>query len=323
MQALSDALQDFLVHLERHGLRYDFDAAMVHGGAAFRHYFFTPEDNHAWLVEYPGEHWREDSLNMDSYGVFEAIQGHTGWSARQWRGLKGAELVTLLQHEQKDGRLIRVLGTDGARPGLIESFDASREGLTLRLSDGPDAWELQHAGLATLDDFVPSLGVLQTLRKEPSEIPTRRRHALTEDALRWAVRHWESRKEIRFDLEAYYATGARAWRLLADFAERALAGDADFDADAARAYIARHLGELARARRSAERFFADPAMVLEHTGRAALAAPQLELLRERWATAADAAESASSAGPGALVDAIDQAHTRDEEAIAALRYFVQ
>lgn len=322
MQPLSDDLLDFLAHLERHGLRYDFDAAMVHGGAAFRHYFFTPEDNHAWLVEYPDERWREDSLTMDSYGVFEAIQGHTGWSARQWRGLKGAELVTLLRHEQSGGRLVRALGTDGARPGLIESFEASREGLTLQLSDGRDTWELQHAGLATLDDFVPMLGVLQTLRKEPAEIPTRRRHALTEDALRWAVRHWESRKELRFDLEAYYATGTRAWQLLSDFADTALTGGDEVDADAAQAYIARHLHELSRARRSAERFFGDASMVLEHTGRAALAAPQLDGLRDRWAKSSDAAETASSAGPDALREALLEAHARDGEAFAALRDFV-
>ena len=324
MQPLSSSLDFFLQHLDRHGLSYDFNTAMVLGGAAFRHYFFTPDDNHAWLVEYPGEHWREDSLDMDNYGLFEAVQGHTGWSARRWSVLRGPELVTLLRHESNEARLVAIEGTAVSKAGLIERFDASREGLTLHVSNGEASWELRHSDLTTLDDFVAQLVPLRTLRKEPSEIPASRRHALTSDVLRWAVRHWTSRREIRYDVEAYYATGTRAWTLLEDFARSLETHDAFADADpeVAETYVRTHLQELSVARRSAAEFFGDPAAVMEHTGLETLAAQPLDALSLAWKKSADAAQLASQAATKELPTAIANAHQLDADAFEQLARFL-
>lgn len=326
MHSLSAGLRAYLSHLERHGLRYNFDVAMVIGGGAFRHYFFTPEDNHAWLVEYPNEFWREDTTRVENYGLYEAVQGHTGWSARRWTKMKGAELVTLLRHEQKEGRFVRLVPSERYAGGLIEAFEASREGLKLTVRHAGEEETLVHPDLTTLDEFVWNLGELQTLRREPGEVPATRRHALTADVLRWAVQHWGARREIIFDVEAYYAAGNRAWLQLRAFASTLASPLEGRNADEGYAYIQRHLEELAQARQSAARFFSDAALVLEHTGREALSAPLLDTLANAWQASADAtAEAAKHATPAsseALEEHLELAHQQDAQAFEFLERFI-
>lgn len=323
MLSLSSGLRAFLAHLERHGLTYDFDVAMVVGGAAFRHYFFTPEDNHAWLVEYPGEYWREDSLRVENYGLYEAVQGQTGWSARRWTKLTGAELVTLLRHEQKDGRLLRLVGNESIRGGLLETFEASRQGLRLVVVDGDHRSELVHPDLSTLDAFVASLGELQTLRKEPGDVPTSRRHALSADVLRWATQHWNSRRETLFDVQAYYATGDRAWSQLESLTASLLTEALeDRDSAAGLNYVRAHLQELAIARRSAARFFNHAGTVAEHLGPEAAQHAELDALALAWSKSADALDIATQSNDAGLIEAIKLAHAFDAAAFAALEHFI-
>lgn len=296
MTPISFNLRLFIDHLNEHGATMDPRAAAVISAAAFRHYFFTPTENHAWLVEYPGQYWREDSMAVENYGVHEALTGHSGWSARRWNRLKGAELVALLRYEQKEGRVVRIQPSATHPYGFIDAFEASRAGLSLTVRYGEHSHTLVHADFSTLDAFTAGLPELVTLRKEQSVIPATRRHALTQDALRWGVTHYDTRKEIIFEVDAFYSTGWRAWEELESFV-RSLHTEIVGDRDAARglAYARAHLLELADARDGAAAFFRDPAAVLEHTGRPALQTDVLDALSAAWHDAAVAIREAAEA----------------------------
>lgn len=313
MRTLSSGLHELLKHLSLHGGELSFETAMVLGGGAFRHYFFTPDDNHAWLVEYPDEHWREDTLWVENYGLFEAIEGHTGWASRRWTGLTGAELVQLLRYEQDGARFVRQEASEEHAAGIIRTFEVSREGLTLQIERGENIVTLTHGNLSTIDGFTASLGALQTLRPSADAIPPTRRHALTADVLRWAPRHWHAHKEILFDAQAFYASGDRAWTKLRDFAVSREALNEEHQ-DAALEYIRAHLAELAIARACAADVFSDPAEMVEHTGMPITATPVLDHLAATWRAAEHAARAASDATTDDLPDAIEQAHALDAAA---------
>lgn len=318
MQTLSNALLDVLEHLHRHGGALDWDAAMVLSGAAFRHYLFTTEDNHAWLVEHPGEHWREDSQRVENYGAFEALQGHTGWSGRRWEKLKGGELVQLLRYELADGRVARLEGV-----GFIIGVEASRQGIALTIDTGDDEnpQTLAHSDFATIDEFSAALPTLWTLRKEPGTIPDTRRHALTGDVLRWAWTHYTSRKEIIHDVDAFYATGRRAWEKLIAMATDLCSPDTELNTEAADAFIRAHVRELAIARESAARFFGDAALVLDHCGNASVSGPALEALDRAFTEAAEALRAAEDVDAEGLADTLQRAATAEGRAFEALRDF--
>lgn len=322
MRTLSTRLRTLLEHLSLHGGALSFDTAMVLGGAAFRHYFFTPDDNHAWLVEYPDEHWREDTLWVENYGLFEAIEGHTGWASRRWTALTGAELVQLLRYEQEGGRFVRQEASEAHSAGVIRGFEVSRDGLTLRIERPERTVTLTHDDLSTIDAFAATLVPLQTLRPPNQPIPAARRHALTMDVLRWAPRHWRARKEILYDVQAFYASGDRAWTKLRAFANTREELGADRQ-EAALAYIRAHLAELAVARACAATMFDDPASVVEYTGQAITATPVLEELASAWRASADATRAASDADAGQLVDAIENAHALDTTAFERLEAWVR
>lgn len=316
MHTLSGALLDVLEHLHRHGAPMDWDAAMVVSGASFRHYFFTPDDNHAWLVEHPGEYWRPDSLRVENYGAFEAIQGHTGFSGRRWEKLKGAELVQLLRYEFSENRVARLEGL-----GFIRDIEASRQGVSLVVDADDETRTLSHPDLATLDEFSAALPTLWTLRKEPGEVPDTRRHALTGDVLRWAWTHYTSRKEIIHETDAFYATGRRAWEQLLSLVEETAQPNPALDTQALLSYVQDHARELAVARESAARFFADPALVIEHTGKSALSGPTLESLDRAWSDAAQALRALDEVEFGGLADALRTAAAAEEAAFVQLRDF--
>lgn len=322
MRTLSSQLHELLKHLALHKGELSFDTAMVLGGGAFRHYFFTPDDNHAWLSEYPDDLWREDTLWVENYGLFEAIEGHTGWASRRWVGLTGAELVQLLRYEQDGARFVRQEASEAHPEGIIRSFEVSRDGISLNIERPDGNVTLTHSDLSTIDDFAATLGALQTLRPPTQGIPPTRRHALTADVLRWAPRHWQARKEILFDVQAFYAAGDRAWSKLYDFARTLQALDTQKQ-DAALTYIRTHLAELAIARASAANFFSDPAAVVEHTGRQITATPALEELAAAWRASADAAYAASESPSENLVDAIAHAHAVDTVAFEQLDVWAQ
>lgn len=316
MQTLSNAILDLLEHLHRHGESVDWDAAMVISGAAFRHYFFTTEDNHAWLVENPGEFWRNDSMRVENYGVFEALQGHTGWSSRSWKRLKGGELVQLLRYEKGDNRVARLEGV-----GFVIDVEASRQGIRLVLDQDGEAGELVHSDFASIDEFSAGLPTLWTLRREPGEIPASRRHALTGDVLRWAWTHYTSRKEIIHDTDAFYATGRRAWEKLAELAQSLQSPQDGQDSEAGFDFIRAHVQELAIARESAARFFADVELVMEHTGIQSPSAPVLEALDKAWTASAAALRAIDEAPNAELPQALQEAAKLEEIAFETLRDF--
>lgn len=316
MRTLSSELRQYLQHLSLHGVDLSFATAMVLSGAAFRHYFFTPNYNHAWLVEYPDDLWREDSLTVENYGVYEAIEGHTGWTSRRWHQLKGVELVQLLRYEQTEGRHLRHESTDAHPAGLITGFDVDRTGLTLHIQQGENRIQWRSA-LDELDAFCAQLPALQSLRPVQGDIPATRRTALTLDVFRWAGRHWEARKEIAYDVQAFYAAGHQAWLELRAFYDTipSLATDRQ---EAARTYVRAHLNELATARAAAAAFFSDHDALSALLASPTLSKRSTEELRDAWQRIADRLQTASDNATTDLVGLLAEAQQLDTDAFERL-----
>lgn len=312
MRTLTHDLNALLQHLRLHGVTLPFPTAMVLSGAAFRHYFFNPDYNHAWLVEYPDDHWRSDTLCIENYGLHEAIEGHTGWTSRRWQNLKGPELVQLLRHEHAEGRVLRQDATADTPAGFIQEFHVDRNGLALEIERDGNREKHVHNDLTTLDEFSKELGLLQSLRPVAGEIPARRRHALTLDVFRWASRHWNARKELLYDVQAFYAAGNQAWLDLRAF-EANLSRFESERQQQAEDYIQNHLHELQRARHAAARFFSNHNDVVEHSGIQDLDPSSTTQLAERWRAAADAIDNAHRASTD-RARAIETAHDVDREA---------
>lgn len=322
MRTLSSDLQHLLRHLSLHGEEFPFPAAMVLSGAAFRHYFFNPAYNHAWLVEFPDDLWRNDTLFVENYGLHEAIEGHTGWASRRWHALKGVELVQLLRHEREEQRLLRLEATQDQPAGILRDFDVQRSGLTLEVERNGAIERIEHKDISTLDDFSATLPPMQSLRRAQDNIPDTRRWALTHDVLRWAPRHWQARKEIIYDVQAFYAAGDQAWIDLQAFHTQDIGTDSTRASDA-KSYLTAHLKELHIARNAAAQFFADHAQVVHHTGKPLLSKRSTQDLAHAWQAAADAINRAIHAlahdAPSDATDATDalaQAYQQDSDAFA-------
>lgn len=310
---LSQALQDLLQHLARHNVHLSVDEAMVLSGAAFRHYFFSPIDNHAWLVEYPDDHWRNDTLRVENYGLYESIAGHTGWASRQWSHLTGPEFIQLLAYEHKNGRVLRIEADATSHGGFIIDHRVGRNGVQLTVDRDGTFEHLSHPDLTTLSDFVQTLGVLQSLRlEEPDDIPIRRQHALTHDVLRWACQHHVAKKEIMYDVQAFYAAGNRAWTLLHDFVNSLDKLPSEKHA-AALTYVRAHLHEIGLARASAARFFSNEAHIEKHLA-ADLIHGGMRTVHHAWKASADAILQAASSQDTSMTAAIRNAQQLDANA---------
>lgn len=316
MRTLSSELRQYLQHLAVHGIDLSFDTAMVLSGAAFRHYFFTPSYNHAWLVEYPDDLWRDDTLMVENYGVYEAIEGHTGWTSRRWQNLKGVELVQLLRYEHAEGRHLRHEATSDAPAGIITAFDVDRSGLTLHVQQGEEtiAW---HSDLASLDAFADKLPPLQSLRPVQGAIPASRKKALTLDVFRWAGRHWEARKEIIYDVQAFYAAGHQAWTDLRAFHDAIPSLDGSKH-DAAHAYIREHLKEIACARAAAADFFANHDALCALLASPTLSKRSTQELRDAWRQVATVLQGIDSYSKTDLSDMLARAQALDTDAFKRL-----
>lgn len=323
MRTLSSDLQNLLHHLSLHGTELPLPTAMVLSGAAFRHYFFNPAYNHAWLVEFPDEYWRNDTLYVENYGLLEAIEGHTGWASRRWHKLKGVELVQLLRHERDEQRVLRLEATENHTTSILQDFQIKRSGLTLEIEREGAIERLEHKDISTLDDFSATLPPMQSLRRAQDNIPDTRRWALTHDVLRWAPRHWQAHKEIIYDVQAFYAAGDQAWVDLRAFHTQHV------DTDSARAsqansYLIAHLKELHIARDAAAQFFSDHQGVIHHTGKPLLSERSTQDLAHAWQVSANAIDRAlnalhtgANAGENAQT-ALTQAHQRDADAFSHL-----
>lgn len=321
MRPLSSELREHLHQLSLHGVTLAFPAAMVLSGAAFRHYFFNPAYNHAWLIEYPEDLWRNDTLRVENYGLFEAIEGHTGWASRRWQGLKGVELVQLLRHEQSEGRVLRQESTDAHPAGIVQSFEIGRQGLKLSILRGKEKIQLQ-SDIESLDDFSSSLPPFQSLRPVQGSIPPTRRRALTLDVFRWANRHWSARKEIVYDVQAFYAAGDQAWIDLQSF-YAAIPALESAQQQAAHNYVHKHLQELACARQAAADFFDDHDGICTLLQTPSLSKRSTDALTAAWQKAADRIQDIGASKDEDLSSRLQDAHEVDTDAFAQLKAWTE
>src|SRR5699024_8897253 len=97
----------------------------------FRHYFFTPDDNHAWRTTYPDDFWHDDTLFVENYGLFEAMEGQTGWGVRRWTDIHAADFLKLLRQENGAGRALRIHIHDDVSPTFLTGVDVQADAVTI------------------------------------------------------------------------------------------------------------------------------------------------------------------------------------------------
>ena len=324
---LHDELRAVLALQARNTAPLDEAHALLLSGAALRAYCFAAGDNHAWLVERPGEHWRADSLLVENYGAFESLAAHTGAHARLYRGLGAQDVVALVRYEVDAGRALGapLLGQGAVVTGL------ERDGRALRFlgerpgASGVEAFERRVETMDEVATLPEWFGSLLTVRPGNEPVPAERRHALAEDVLRWAGRHHASGRELVHHAEAFYGSGARAFENAAELAADHFAAVHDEQPPCA-AFLARFIDELREGRAAVAEVFRSPAAVMDLTGRATLQAALVDGVAAAWGQAA-----AHLAVTRALVDAGDalatcealrEAAALERHAAEALQRFV-
>ncbi|MCA9299202.1 MAG: hypothetical protein KDA28_09060, partial [Phycisphaerales bacterium] len=201
-------------------------------GLAFAHYAFTPDDNHAYRAENPGIEWRWDALDVENYGVLESLSAHTRHDLRRYDGLTTHEAWKVAAHELGEGRglvAMTSLPTGGARGcacrwGIVESLDADARTMSVRDTEGERSVPF---AFTTVDEAKqPSpLPSLIAIRPSGEPAPARRLRALRDDVVRWCPTHFGARKELIHHLELFYAAGARAWTVLAEWLDKRFSAD--------------------------------------------------------------------------------------------------
>lgn len=260
------------------------------GGAAFRVYFFSPDDNHGWRADHPTIRWRQRSLSVDNYGLPEALSAHLGLHARAWPRPTVRDLLTLVRHEQQAGREV-VLRTT-AQPAQwvrVRELAVDRDSATLALADLQvdntppipavrlplQPAEALRAPAEAIAEVVSCRALAEPARPELAD-------TLQRDVLRWAATHHHAPYELVHDEEAFYATGAAAWLRMAALVEEAR-GDTE-----AVGFVRTAAREYAVARRAAH-----------------------DWLDQR--AGPDAAAGATAAGEGAsLLEALDEPLVADD-----------
>lgn len=183
--------------------------AMGFSAAAFRAYFFTPDDNHAYRDDFPGVEWLEDTLELENYGAHEALSAHTGTDIRRYDRLKRDPLLQLVRHELSAGRPLLITDPLTMLTRVVVGVGDLR--LALSSVDGIE------------ESFDPSEGAcerfaLSALR--PTERPfTYRPDHFRRVALGWSGEHLTTRHELFHQLEVFVGSGARALELAADCCE--------------------------------------------------------------------------------------------------------
>lgn len=219
-------LVDRLGELARIGRSDDerLDPAYLLGatGVAQRVYQFTPDDNHAWRAEHPGAEFDRRSLDVDSFGLVDAISVHAERSIRRYAPDKRAERWALAKHELDDRRLLTVdLQGFDAVAGWVVGY---REGETVvqrgnSLVDAVDGDVIEVVFDAILEepaDDEPRITTMWTVRPADAPVPERRRHAVQRAVLGFARRHLRTEKELHHDAEVFVAAGLRAWGVTAE-----------------------------------------------------------------------------------------------------------
>ena len=184
--------------------------AMGISATAFRAYFFSPDDNHAYRDDFPGVEWLEDTLELENYGVHEALSAHTASDIRLYDRLKREPLLQLVRHELTAGRPLLlsdpltmltwvVVGLGDLRLSLA-AVDSTEE------SFEPDDEHALRLALSAL---------------RPTERPfTYRPDHFRRVALGWSADHLNTKHELFHHLEIFVASGARALEVAAATCER-------------------------------------------------------------------------------------------------------
>lgn len=221
----------------------------VLSGVAFRTYQLTPEDNHAYASQYDDLLWRWNTLAMENYGVLESLTVHLNRELRLYGNMRPIDLFALAKFEFEQGRevigrvrhhggeFVELVAIDSPK-GRVEAPSGGDIDFTVG-SEDPKAFP---AGLEIVDSLLVA-------RPQPEPIPPSRGRVLREDVLVFAGRHAQSRRELNFGEELFYASGLRALDVSGALVESAA------DSEEWRAYWAAWAGDLAEARGAAAEFF--------------------------------------------------------------------
>ena len=286
--------------------------AMGISATAFRAYFFSPDDNHAYRDDFPGVEWLEDTLELENYGVHEALSAHTASDIRLYDRLKREPLLQLVRHELTAGRPLLlsdpltmltwvVVGLGDLRLSLA-AVDATEE------SFEPDDEHALRLALSAL---------------RPTERPfTYRPDHFRRVALGWSADHLNTKHELFHHLEIFVASGARALEVAAATCEREW-GVGPGGNPAFASFFTAWVEELAWARALAVDYLAgwaaEAAVQGEPMTTAAALAPVLDAARLTAAQTA-AASAALLSGDGAgCAKALREAAAAERATSAAIR----
>jgi hypothetical protein len=199
------------------------DEAAVLSGAAFRTYYLTPDDNHAYKEVISPREWAWGSLEVENYGVLESLATHLDRDLRLWSFQRPADLAALARVELEAGRpLLLGFGHEPTRLVLANAIEVGPRRFALEHGADPNAAgvaEPDRFGFGELerwreDDVRPRYALTVRAGVEPAS--ARRRELLRRDVLTFAGRHARSRKELSYSEELFYASGLRAWEVAAE-----------------------------------------------------------------------------------------------------------
>lgn len=199
------------------------DEAAVLSGAAFRTYYLTPDDNHAYREVISAREWAWGSLYIENYGVLESLATHLDRDLRLWSFQRPADLAALARVELEAGRpLLLGLGAEPSRLALVTAIEVGPRRIALepdaipRIARDEDTERFAFAALDRWDAEDVRPGFALTVRAGVEPASARRRELLRRDVLAFAGRHARSRKELSYTEELFYASGLRAWEVAAE-----------------------------------------------------------------------------------------------------------
>lgn len=225
------------------------DQARVLSGLAFRTYQLTPDDNHAYDTQYGDLRWRWETLAMENYGILGALTVHLDRELRLYPTMRPIDALALTRYEFDLGRSVigRLRGKGGEYVVLTavetekDRYDAPDGGDSEFVVESTDAGRFPDGDLVADSMLVA--------RPQPEPIPESRRAVLERDVLTFAERHAESKRELNFTEELFYASGLRALDVTAELVSAAE------DSPEWREYFHAWTSDLSAGRMSAARHF--------------------------------------------------------------------
>lgn len=197
----------------------DIDTARVLSGVAFRAYFLTPDDNHAYRTAIDDREWAWSSLDVENYGVVESLAAHLEQDVRVYPIGRAADLIALAKFEIAAGRT-PIGRLAGEVPEHVVVTGLRTPSATFELDPGVAPGDVERVPIADpgapVNAIAPHLAEVVTIRPPTSPIPETRRRMLRDDVMQFASRHSRSRKELHHAQELFYASGLRAWSVAAE-----------------------------------------------------------------------------------------------------------